>query len=221
MSIGLVLLIAVGVMILFGVLQRVLDRMRLTDRQAILFAALILIGGWIGDIPLGPRLQINLGGCVFPLSIAVYLLIRAGSGKERVRTLVAAALTAAAVYLVGMFFPDEPEAMPFDPTYLYGLIAGALAYIAGRTRRGAFVAAVLGVVAADLIQGLVNWSRGIDQTLRLGGAGAVDAVVISGIAAVLLSELTGEIIERLRRGAKRPEGVQFAEGEFRRKGEGE
>ena len=44
MSIGTILLIAAGLLILFGAGQRVLDRLRLTDRQALLFIALRLTG---------------------------------------------------------------------------------------------------------------------------------------------------------------------------------
>ena len=41
MSIGLILLIVAGVLVLFGVGQRVLDKLRLTDKQALLFIALL------------------------------------------------------------------------------------------------------------------------------------------------------------------------------------
>ena len=53
----------------------------------------------------------------------------------------------------------------------------------------------------------------------LGGAGAFDVVVISGLLAVLLSELLGEITERLERGRARPMR-EFKNGEFVEKGEG-
>ena len=56
------------------------------------------------------------------------------------------------------------------------------------------------------------------QTLSLGGAGAYDAVVISGILAVLLSELIGEIAERMARGRRGPDREYSIEsGEFLRK----
>ena len=47
---------------------------------------------------------------------------------------------------------------------------------------------------------LINWTRGIRQVLYLGSAGALDAVVLSGITAVMLCELFGEIIERITTG---------------------
>ena len=40
---------------------------------------------------------------------------------------------------------------------------------------------------------------GTPQRLVLGGAGAYDVIVISGLLAVLLSELVGEILERAAR----------------------
>ena len=86
--------------------------------------------------------------------------------------------------------------MLVDPLYLYGLAAGLVAYLLGRSRRAAFICGVLGVVLADTAVALVNWSRGVDQTLVLGGAGAMDTVVIAGLLAVLLAEFVGEVTER-------------------------
>ena len=158
MSLGLILLIVTAILILFGVAQRVLDKLRLTDRQALLMVALIFFGGLLGDIPLGERLSVNLGGAVVPLILCVYLLVKAGTAWERWRSLLAALITAAAVWLIGHLTPSEPEAMPFDVNYAYGLAAGLIAYLFGRSRRAAFVAGVLGVMAADIAQAVVNWN---------------------------------------------------------------
>lgn len=215
MSLGLILLIVVAILILFGVAQRVLDKLRLTDRQALLFVALIFVGGLVGDIPIGDLFTINLGGAVVPLILCVYLLAKAGTAWEKWRAILASVITAAAVWLIGHYVPNEPEAMPFDVNYVYGLAAGAIAYLFGRSRRGAFVAGVLGVMLADIAQAVVNWSQGIDQRLQLGGAGAVDAIVVSGILAVLLAELVGELIERATRG-NRPPRKAFENGAFTR-----
>lgn len=105
MSIGLILLIIVAILIAFGIAQRVLDRMRLTDRQALFFVLLLFVGGLIPDIPLGNFVRINIGGALVPIGIAVYLLIRAGSAKEVIRTLAASLLTAAAIYLLVVLSP--------------------------------------------------------------------------------------------------------------------
>ena len=214
MSIGLILLVIVGILVLCGVAQRVLDKLRLTDRQALRFVALLLVGGWIPDIPLGNMVRLNIGGALIPIGLCVYLLIKADSAKERVRALTASVISAIAVFFIARWMPAEPEQIWFDPNYLYGLAGGVIAYLMGRSRRGAFIAGVLGVVLADITQAVILWNQGVDQVLRLGGAGALDVVVISGLTAVLLAELVGEIVERVSRGNHRPEDRKFEHGEF-------
>lgn len=200
MSIGMVLLTVLALLILFGVGQRVLDRMYLTDRQALLMVAAIFVGGWLPDLQFG-RVTLNIGGALIPLGICIYLLVRAGTNTERIRALVAAVLTGAAVYLLGRIMPADPIQTYIDPNYVYGLAAGVVAYLLGRSRRAAFFAGVVGVLLADIAVGAVNWANGIDQTLHLGSAGALDAVIISGLLAVLLAEFVGEALERLTSGA--------------------
>ncbi len=217
MSIGLILLIVVAVLIMFGVAQRVLDKLRLTDRQAILFVALIFVGGLIPDIQVTPLFSFNIGGALVPLALCVYLWIKADTAWERVRSLLAACLTGAAVFFLGRLLPNEPETMGFDPNYIYGIAAGLLAFVFGGSRRGAFIAGVLGVMLADTAQAVINWSQGIAQPLALGGAGALDAVVISGILAVLLAELLGELLERGVRGSQGDPEREFSGGELRRR----
>ncbi len=50
MPLGLIILSALAALILFGAAQRVLDRMHLTDTQALVVLGLIFIGSFI-DIP--------------------------------------------------------------------------------------------------------------------------------------------------------------------------
>jgi len=199
MSIGMILLIVIALLILFGVLERTLDRMALSDRQALLLVALIFVGGWLPDIALGP-VRLNIGGALIPLGVCIYLFFHAGTSRERGRCLFAAVLSAAAITAISWVFPADPTAMPFDPLLLYGAAGGAIAWLLGRSRRSAFIAGVLGVIIADVAGGLSVLMRGIDQPISLGGAGAVDAIVISGITAVMLCELVGEMMERRKTG---------------------
>ncbi|MDR3051792.1 MAG: DUF1614 domain-containing protein [Oscillospiraceae bacterium] len=215
MSVGMIALTVLALLILFGVTHRVLDRMRMTDRQALLVVAAIFVGGLIPDIPLGP-VTLNVGGALVPLAVCVYLLVRAETGKERTRALLAALVTGAAVYLLGRFMPNEPERIGIDPNYVYGLAAGAVAYLAGRSRRAAFIAGVLGVMLADIAIAVVNWSTGVNQALHLGTAGALDAIVISGLLAVLLAEFVGELLERVQTGRADGRGENGAAGDGRR-----
>lgn len=198
MSVGMVLLTVIAVLVFFGVLQRILDRMYLTDRMALVLIAAMFIGTLLPNIELG-MVAINIGGAVIPLGVCVYLFCKADEGKERLRALIGSLVTAAAVYGLSVLLPDEPEQMWMDPNWLYGLAGGAIAWILGRSRRGAFICGVVGVILADIATAVVNWSKGIDQQLVLGGAGIGDTVVISGILAVLLAELVGELVERIVR----------------------
>ena len=97
MSTGMLVLTVVAVLVFFGVAQRVLDRMRLTDRQALLLVAAMFVGTLLPNVELG-QVSLNLGGAVIPLGVCIYLLFTCGDGKEVGRTLVGTVLTAAAVY---------------------------------------------------------------------------------------------------------------------------
>lgn len=204
MSIGMVLLTAVAVLVFFGVAQRVLDKMHLSDRAALVLIAAMFFGTLLPTLPIGP-VRVSLGGAVIPAGICIYLLVKAGTWKERTRALIGAALTAGVVYvLTAYFLPDEPETIIIDPMYINGIVAGLLAYALGRSRRGAFICGVLGVLLADVAVAVSNAVKGIEQPLILGGAGVFDAAVISGLIGVLLAELIGEVTERLARGKSRP-----------------
>lgn len=72
MSIGMIFLLVLTLLILFGVLQRVLDRMALTDRQALILVAAIFIGGWLPDLRIG-MVSLNIGGALVPFGVCIYL----------------------------------------------------------------------------------------------------------------------------------------------------
>ena len=206
MSVGMVLLAAASVLIYLGVCQRVLDKMRMNDKSAILISAGMFFGGLLPNIRLG-SVEINIGGALIPAAVGLYLIVTAGSVKESLRASIGTALTAAAVYLLGRFMPNEPESMMVDPNYVYGLGAGLIAYILGRSRRGAFVCGILGVLLADTATAIMNWQAGIQQPLVLGGGGVFDVAVLSALTAVILAELAGEIIERFKRRKEKPADI--------------
>jgi len=145
--------------------------------------------------------------------MCVYLFIKADTAWERWRSLIAAAGTGAVIWALMRFLPDEPDAIPFEPNWLYGITAAAVAYVLGRSRRGAFIGGVTGVIIAQLASVMPVWLSGNPQTLNLGGAGAFDAVVVAGFLGVMVAELAGEITERIVRGRQRPQR-EFRDGEF-------
>lgn len=216
LPVGLIALVIVTILILTGIAQRVLDRMKMNDRTALILVLAMLVGGFLPDLPLGRTLAINVGGGLIPIGISVYLFVTAGTSKEKWRTVLAVGATTAAVYLVSAFLPTEPENMALDPVYTFALIAGITAYLFGRSRRGSFIAGVLGVVLNDLIYGIQLYFGPFDGQTTIGGTGIFDTVVLAGLIAVLLAELIGETREKLQGGpAKitddRPQGLKGPE----------
>lgn len=203
MSVGMILLTVTAILVFFGVAQRVLDKLHLSDRAALVLIALMFFGTLLPNITLG-RVTFSIGGAVIPVGICVYLLVRADTARERIRALLGSLITAGIIYAISHFMPEEPEAILVDPMYLNGLAGGIVAYMLGRSRRGAFVCGVLGVLWADIAVAVLNWRQGIQQPLVLGGAGVFDAMIISGLIGVVLSELLGEVLERVVRGNEAP-----------------
>ncbi|MHB1127199.1 MAG: DUF1614 domain-containing protein [Bacillota bacterium] len=214
--IGVVVLIGILILTALGFTHRVLDRMRLTDKAALAILVLMIVGSYI-NIPIpvpGLTFSINVGGALVPVGVAIYVLTRAGTTKEWVRALIATGLTAAAILLINRYVlspdPWQTGSDIIDPLLLYPIVAGGVAYIAGRSRRSSFIAAILGVLVADLYDMVYLLGRGIPGAVAIGGAGVFDAIILSGIVAVLLAEIIGETRERLQGGPQtegRPEGL--------------
>ncbi|SFQ96644.1 DUF1614 domain-containing protein [Desulfoscipio geothermicus] len=209
LPIGIIVLIAVSILIYFGLAQRVLDRMRLSDRAALGIIALLAVGSFI-DIPLSTGrydVSVNLGGALVPLGVAIYLLTRAGTDREWGRALLAAVITGAVIFGVGNLMGRteiEPGGRFFgylDALWVYPIIGGLVAYIAGRSRRSAFIAATLGLMLVDVAYLVwLVYTGAPAGRVAIGGAGAFDGIVLAGIVAVLLAEIIGETRERLQGG---------------------
>jgi uncharacterized membrane protein len=204
--IGLIILVVISILIFFGFAHRALDRLRLTDRAALFIIAAMIIGSFI-DLPVpGGRypVSVNVGGAIVPVGLAVYLLAKAGTTREWVRALGASIITALAIYVTGsLLMTGDPRSRfeYLDALWVYPLVAGVVATFAGRSRRAAFVAATLGVLYIDI--GYYFWLvfQGAPAgRVLIGGAGVFDALVLAGILAILITEVVGEVRERLQGG---------------------
>jgi uncharacterized membrane protein len=202
MPAGMITLLVVAVLIYFGVAERVLDRMGLTDRVAFLFIAAMFIGGLLPDIQLTDTLGINIGGGLVPMILAIYLLFRADTQREKVRAVTATVIAAIAIYGTMKILPTEPTFNTLlDPMYLFALTAGIAAYLAGRSRRTAFIAGTMGIILTDIFSRIEIALTGGRGSTVIGGAGIFDAVILSGIIAVGLAEIVGETREYLQGGS--------------------
>lgn len=215
MSLGTIVLIGVTVLIFMGLAERVLDRLRLSDKAAItIIIAMVLATIFIPDIDITERVSLNIGGFIIPLGLAIYLFAKAETGKEKWRAVIAAVVAGVSIWLVQRYvLPAEPEAQRIDPNYVYGIMGGLIAYILGRSRRSAFVAGIVGVFISDAIQLVYNVINGLPTPTRFGGAGAFDTAMIAGILAVLIAEVIGETRERLQGGTSKKD-MHFDKGHF-------
>lgn len=203
---GMITLVIIAALIYFGLAHRVIDRLYLSDSAALALVAAMAVGSFI-DLPLlrGPvAVSLNVGGGLIPVGLAGYVLARAGTRTELYRALLGIGVTAAAVFLVngivGRGDPWERGADLLDPLYVYPLIAGGVAALVGRSRRTAFISAVLGVLALDVVDLFRLSFLRMRGAVSVGGAGIFDVALLSGVAAVLLTEAVGELRERLQGG---------------------
>ena len=141
---------------------------------------------------LGERSQqviaLNVGGCVIPLLIVMYQLMRLGSSDAAVfpALLLACALNTAACYLMARPVAGLGILLPI---FVPGCLAALLAlFLAPAHAPGvAFCAGVLGpLIGADLLH-LRDLGRRWAGLLSIGGAGTFDGIVVSGFLAVMLS----------------------------------
>lgn len=215
MSGGMIVLAVVAVLILMGLGHRVLDRLRLSDKAALaILVAIVVSTIFIPNIELTKTVSFNVGGFIIPMGLAIYLFIKAGTGKEKVRSIIGAVGAGIAIYLVQRYvLPAEPDKLPIDPNYVYPVVGAIIAYALGRSRRAAFIAGVVGVAISDLIQLILNNINNLPVPTRFGGAGGVDTTVLTGILAVLLAEIFGEARERLQGGTEKKH-MNFDKGQF-------
>jgi uncharacterized membrane protein len=201
MPVGVIVLLIVAILVYFGLLHRVLDRMRLDDRTALLLIFLMVLGSFLNLTLLRrPALIVNLGGAIVPIGVAVYLVTTADTKREKIRGMVAALISGSAIYLSMKLLNPEEQTMIIEPSYFFAVVAAVVGYLSGRSRRSAFIAGSMGVVLADIAHYVEIAVRGIPGRTWIGGAGAFDTVVLAGLLAVALAEIVGETREYMARG---------------------
>jgi uncharacterized membrane protein len=133
-------------------------------------------------------IAVNLGGCLIPLGLAIYELLRlADRGSDALlAALVAIGINVVVCYLVARPVPNVGIAMP---TLVPPIVAalGGLLLLPGFAAPVAFTAGVLGpLVGADLLH-LDDIAELTTSVASIGGAGTFDGIVISGLVATLLA----------------------------------
>ncbi len=138
-----------------------------------------------------PRLQtgvlaINVGGCLIPLLLCGYQLLRLTIAGDLLLSLLVIAINVIACFHLSRFIPGLGVAMsPLLPGLLAALCA--LLLVPNNAPSAAFCAGVLGpVVGADLLR-LPQLYRTGTSYASIGGAGTFDGIVLTGFIALLLA----------------------------------
>ena len=211
--VGVILLFVASVLVFFGLAQRVLDHLRLSDLGAVLFLIAMIAGSFINIPILRGRVlfSLNVGGGLLPIALGIYILMKAGSAMEWGRALAGALITGGIVWGVARVVSFEHGDTFLDPMLIFGIVAGIVGYVAGRSRRGSFVAATWGLLLTDLGNLGYLLATGKSGRVIVGGAGVFDNIVLAGLLAVIIAELVGETREHMAGGPEtgpaRPRGL--------------
>ena len=199
MSVGLIIVSVVILMIMFGFGQRVLDDLRLSDKEALVVLVVICIGLIIPPVWIGQYFCFSIGGFLIPCAISIYMLISCGLSRDLLRAILGTVIVAGVIYLLEWILPADPEDLLIDNMYIYGVVAGVVAYLLGRSRRNAFISCLFGIVLAESVQWIVNMCTGVPSILGLGIGGAFGVYVVSILISVAVSEFLGRCFESAKK----------------------
>jgi uncharacterized membrane protein len=133
-------------------------------------------------------IAVNVGGCVIPVALVVYELMRLATARQDALAAAAAVVTVNVIvcYLTARPVPGVGIVMP---GLLSAFLAAGLAmlFVHSQAAPVAFVAGVVGpLVGADLLH-LKDLSGKAVGTMSIGGAGTFDGIVLSGVVAAYLA----------------------------------
>lgn len=140
-------------------------------------------------IPLQPfrnetQVSVNLGGCLIPLALSIYLFIN--SDLSVAVTLLGIAIITAISYFFSRPVPGIGIAMPILIAPLSAALVGLLLY-PDQSAPLAYISGTLGVlIGADLLHLKAIPRLGAPHA-SIGGAGTFDGIFITGIVAALLA----------------------------------
>lgn len=192
MTTTLAILTAIIILLMFGAGQKILDNLRLNDKQAIIILIAIAIGIAVPPIYIGEYFAVSIGGYIIPFGLCIYMLISCGWSRDLLRAFIGTILVAGIIYGLEWLLPSATaDDVIVDNTFVYGIVAGVVAYMLGRSRRNAFVCAVFGISLSQIVQWIINFYLGAPTVLGLGVGGAFGTYVIAILIAVGLAEFLG------------------------------
>lgn len=200
MYIGIIILGLFIIAIATGFLKGILARWKIDERVALLASLLILGGFLIPDITIGEIIIFNIGGFAIPFIICMVLLFRSASAAEILRTLIATIVIGSVAANVLYFLPIDGDVALLDHSLFLGILGGGIAFLIGRSRRGAFISAALGTMLVSLFEYNIYWTQGYDYVLIFGSHSMFSATIIAAVIGAIVAEVAGETVEYSKKG---------------------
>jgi uncharacterized membrane protein len=134
----------------------------------------------------GTLIAVNVGGCVIPVILSTYLLLRNAFWAQAA---IATVVVAAVCYSLSQPIPGLGIA---EPVFVPSLTAAIVAIVLSREQPAplAYIGGSLGtLIGADLLN--LGRIRGLGAPIAsIGGAGTFDGIFLIGIVAVLIASFS-------------------------------
>ncbi|MDR3318180.1 MAG: DUF1614 domain-containing protein [Clostridiales bacterium] len=221
-SVGLVLLGILIVLMVFGVFNRLFERMRIGTVWAIVASVVLGAGFIIPSIRINQAFSFNIGGFIIAALLAIYFFLTLGSGNRMVRASAAMLFTAGITILMYMFFPQTATWLRVLFSVGLGILAGGVSslIVGTGTARGALYSCIAGILAGQAINFAIQTGRQVNPVLDLGGGSCFDAIIISIIMTALIAEIIRMASASRMRGTSRTsfshEAGEYHNDNFRR-----
>lgn len=203
MTIGLILLAAVGIFLFFGGTERFFAKLGLPSRAAFVIVLALVVGAVIPQVNFGNAFNIQLGGFLIPLAVMAIFLFRCNGREELFKAMLSIASVAAVCIAARMLIPSYNAGLRVTISVVTGFVGAAVACIISQSRVPAIAGVLGGMVIADTVTSLVYRFFIDGSTVSLGTAGVFDAIVIGVVFTVLIAEALSAI-KKHSRASKQP-----------------
>jgi hypothetical protein len=201
MTIGLVLLAITALLIFFGLGERFLRKIGISNWLAFILTAALVLGVVLPDIRIGSAFSINLGGFLVPVVLVAIFCSLTGFNKDLVRSLLATVAVAGVAVATRMLIMPTSFATVLTASVIVGFVGGAVAYLIGMTRLSTLTAAVAGIVLGDIIVNILyRYVLKTGSVVALGSGGVFDSVVLAAVFGVIIAEAIAAVKRTVNRG---------------------
>jgi len=128
-------------------------------------------------------IAVNVGGCIIPLAVAIYLVPRVSFIPFILSFLIVTIVS----YLAARPVEGIGIIMPFWLSPLVSALAAVLLSPPDQTAAVAFIAGVMGTILGADILHLKDFVKDMPGVMSIGGAGVFDGIYLTGIIAAFLA----------------------------------